>query len=554
MAIEKLNYWLQRTIPQVYDDSMSYVELLSAVSKKLDEVIDETNEYFDGTYIEDHVDTTLNTWKDDGTLDAVINQSIFTDLNRKIDEQAISIESYSIIAPESDDTGRIQRAIDENTGKSILFPYGKTYTLKRINLRNNTNLIIDSVLQASALLTTELFLGENLSNVSIVGNHLGKLVGHTSDVLTAIELRNVQNFTVSGVTVEGFKNKGVSVADGSKNGNLIGNFIEGSNGTTGAGISLFGANCERVNVLGNHIKTSRIGITANGGREHNLSTNQLYDNTLAGIMLDGIVTGSGDGTKSSIVDGNIVTGTTSSTYAGIYMGNGASYNRISNNVSNDNARSGIRFTGASGYQGRQNLFCGNTVKGNAYHGFELSWCEQSIFSQNIIDGNTQRGLAAIFCDESIVSNNQVRNNLQEGILWQSGKSLIQGNKSKNNDKGIEIAYGGSTPTGNTLVDNDCEFNTTSQTNYLAGNIYKNNRGFVSEAKGINVQSADGVKTVFNIPHGLPATPTFADVTPNHATVNGAYSVTLDATNIIVTFATAPANVVNGAKFIWKAEL
>jgi parallel beta-helix repeat protein len=555
MAIEKLNVWLQRTIPQVYDDSMSFYELLETIKKKLDEVIDETNLYFDGTYIEDHVDTMLTGWKDDGTLDAIINQNIFNDLNRKVDERLVSIENYPLITPETDDTARVQRALDGNIGKTLLFPFGKTYTLQRINLRSNTKLMIDGTVQASALLTTEIFYGQNISNVSLMGNMSGKLVGHTAEGLTAITFEGVTNFIVDGLHIEGFKNKGVSIGDNCKNGNISSNFIDGSNGSTGAGISLFGNNCERVNVTDNHIKTSRIGITANGGREHNISDNQLYDNTLAGIMLDGIVTGSGDGTKSSIVKGNIVTGTTASTYAGIYTGNGASDNIISNNISNDNARSGIRHTAAVGYEGRRNKYIGNTVKGNAYHGFEFSYNLQMVIEGNTVEGNTQRGIAAVFSDEAIVSNNQVRGNIGTGILWQSAKSLIVGNKCKNNDKGLEIAFGGTNPpSGNIVAFNDCEANTTSQIVNASTNTYRNNVGYVSDNKGLYMANGDGATTTFTFPHGLSATPVYVGVTPNHATVNGDFTVTFDATNIIVTFKVAPAIVTNGVKLVWKAEL
>ena len=42
--IERLNYWCHKILPLIYDDSLSYYEVLCKVSSKLNEVIDGTNE------------------------------------------------------------------------------------------------------------------------------------------------------------------------------------------------------------------------------------------------------------------------------------------------------------------------------------------------------------------------------------------------------------------------------------------------------------------------------------------------------------------------------
>ena len=43
--IETLKYWCHKVLPLVYDDSLSYYEVLCKVSEKLNEVIDKTNEF-----------------------------------------------------------------------------------------------------------------------------------------------------------------------------------------------------------------------------------------------------------------------------------------------------------------------------------------------------------------------------------------------------------------------------------------------------------------------------------------------------------------------------
>lgn len=47
MEIKRLRYWVQKVLPLVYDDSLSYYELLNKVVHKLNEVIETTNNYYD---------------------------------------------------------------------------------------------------------------------------------------------------------------------------------------------------------------------------------------------------------------------------------------------------------------------------------------------------------------------------------------------------------------------------------------------------------------------------------------------------------------------------
>lgn len=49
--IEPLRYHVQAVLPTVYDDSLSYYELLNKVVQKLNEVIDQMNNYEERTSI-----------------------------------------------------------------------------------------------------------------------------------------------------------------------------------------------------------------------------------------------------------------------------------------------------------------------------------------------------------------------------------------------------------------------------------------------------------------------------------------------------------------------
>ena len=71
-----------------YDD-YTQLEINSKLIQKMDEVIDNCNnayEYVDWLKeqgLSDEVINTLITWKEDGTLENIINQNVFNELNSK---------------------------------------------------------------------------------------------------------------------------------------------------------------------------------------------------------------------------------------------------------------------------------------------------------------------------------------------------------------------------------------------------------------------------------------------------------------------------------------
>ena len=73
-----------------YDD-YTQLEINSKLIQKMDEVIDNCNNAYE--YVEwlkeqglsDEVVNTLKAWKEDGTLETIINQNVFNELNTKVD-------------------------------------------------------------------------------------------------------------------------------------------------------------------------------------------------------------------------------------------------------------------------------------------------------------------------------------------------------------------------------------------------------------------------------------------------------------------------------------
>lgn len=88
--IKKLRFWVQRVLPLVYDDSLSYYELLSKVVDKINEMIDLVGNI--GGTIEEEVNAIMNEWLESGRLDEIIQESI-ADFDARItaNTQAITV-------------------------------------------------------------------------------------------------------------------------------------------------------------------------------------------------------------------------------------------------------------------------------------------------------------------------------------------------------------------------------------------------------------------------------------------------------------------------------
>lgn len=79
--VDKLEWLIQTAIPSVFDDSLSFYELVSKVLAKLDEIIDQSNEFF-GADIEQYVTDILEQYVVDGTMDELITKATLTGIDR----------------------------------------------------------------------------------------------------------------------------------------------------------------------------------------------------------------------------------------------------------------------------------------------------------------------------------------------------------------------------------------------------------------------------------------------------------------------------------------
>lgn len=145
--------WFQKTLPLVYDDSLTYQELLYKLIAKINEVVEsqnQTNENFDELYalfiqlkeyvdnyfknldVQEEINNKLDEMAKDGTLDKIINEQIFGELNDRIDKLeksggvVVSVKKWGAVGDGvTDDTTAFITCFNEITENNVLYiPHG----------------------------------------------------------------------------------------------------------------------------------------------------------------------------------------------------------------------------------------------------------------------------------------------------------------------------------------------------------------------------------------------------------------------------------------------
>ena len=135
MSIDKIKFWCHKVIPLVYDDSLSYYELLCKVVGKINEIIETYNPDTSGVY--DIVKDIMDEWKSDGTLDEIINETIFSELDDRIDavEYSNTALQNSYTALQNSINGIINPAW---SGKNIVF-FGDSWVVGSVTANHTTD-------------------------------------------------------------------------------------------------------------------------------------------------------------------------------------------------------------------------------------------------------------------------------------------------------------------------------------------------------------------------------------------------------------------------------
>lgn len=131
--VRPLRYWIQMVLPLVYDDSLSYMELLGKVIETLNQLVENNNKLPD--YIMNLIKEYINSGEIKEVLQEVLSNFI---LNVKFPPVGITPAKGDGTA---DDSASIQECINyaATTGGVVYFPYG-VYMCKDIELKDNVSL------------------------------------------------------------------------------------------------------------------------------------------------------------------------------------------------------------------------------------------------------------------------------------------------------------------------------------------------------------------------------------------------------------------------------
>ena len=190
--------------------------------------------------------------------------------------------------------------------------------------------------------------------------------------------------------------------------------------------------------------------------------------------------------------------------------------------------------------------------------YESGWSSNVGHGIYLADGGTYN---QFFCT---VENNTIDNPgvgqttpASDGIAINGGYVTIRGNYifDWNNPTKMLYAIDEMIAANQNVIEHNTIQHRTTQAliNVNTNPILRDNPGYLTENSGSNVQSGDGTTVAFSIAHGLISTPTFVNVQPGSADADGDFYVTVDATNITITYGTAPASGTNNLTWYWEAK-
>lgn len=128
MEITKLNFYIQQALPAVYDDSLSFVELLGRVVAKVNELVDSTNDYLNQD-LETYVSSKLTEWKNDGTLASIIADDALLDIGSRTYTEQNYVTSSETVTDSIDalDMGIASHLAEKATKQELNLKADKTY-------------------------------------------------------------------------------------------------------------------------------------------------------------------------------------------------------------------------------------------------------------------------------------------------------------------------------------------------------------------------------------------------------------------------------------------
>ncbi|MFQ9808245.1 MAG: glycosyl hydrolase family 28-related protein [Segatella copri] len=184
--VKPLYYWVQHILPLVYDDSLSYMELLGKVTKILNELVENNN------LLPDYIMQLIKEYISSGEIEKVLSEVLANYmLNVKFPPKGLT---PAVGDGSADDTEAIQGCIDyayQNGGMAVYFPSGAYLTQpltlnEKVTLFGQDRYTTRIVMKGGA--TKPLFTG-TIDEMSLTG------LGFDGNM--DIQVNNVNLFTIT---------------------------------------------------------------------------------------------------------------------------------------------------------------------------------------------------------------------------------------------------------------------------------------------------------------------------------------------------------------------
>ena len=233
-VVNELKWHVQKVFPSVYDDSLSYYELLSKVIAKLNELIEQSNEYFSQD-LKTYLKEILQEMKDGGDFSDLVALIIVPEIMNKINGITDVREFGAIGDGVTDDTEAIQLAL--NSGKRNIAIREGNYliTSELICNTDGVNIRTDGATLVCGATTDINMLRVNGSNSTISLDIDGKNLAYGGiDVygdeclIKGCNIRNIYGVRYGSFGIRVTTRNGVTISE-----NIINNVTATSNSTLG---------------------------------------------------------------------------------------------------------------------------------------------------------------------------------------------------------------------------------------------------------------------------------------------------------------------------------
>jgi hypothetical protein len=341
-----------------------------------------------------------------------------------------------------------------------------------------------------------------------------RIINSTKSAIIGLGTKvTIEDNIIENATLQGINMQGEDIA-------IINNKVDGV--TNEFGIVL-GGKLDNVVVANNQVRNcaGNAGIQwGYSGSGVIIADNVIY-NCANGISIGGIEAGGFFYTEKCLIEGNVIR-TVSSNGIEILKKSDADPTHIV----------------------RDFKVIGNKIYDAGSWGLRSRDVDTIIFENNLVKGAVWGIMAESPNTNLEIINNRFYNLSTSGMSINHDDVVIRANRINT------TTYDGiSLPLGNTFTNVVIEGNIfeaigrDSIRNLYSGNLpnVKRNRGYTTENSGTATFSGDGTTVSFSFAHGLAATPTHVEISPTSDDAAGDWKWSADATNVTITFMTAPAS-------------